>query len=90
MVVDLYHGDVVTSFADAATSGIRGIIHKATQGTRVADSAYGARRGNAADVGLLWGAYHFATARTSERSRALSWRRAARSCHACRARLRAA
>jgi GH25 family lysozyme M1 (1,4-beta-N-acetylmuramidase) len=61
MVVDLYHGDVVTSFADAATSGIRGIIHKATQGTRVADSAYGARRGNAADVGLLWGAYHFAT-----------------------------
>ena len=61
MVVDLYHGDVVTSFADAATSGIRGIIHKATQGTRVADSAYDARRGNAADVGLLWGAYHFAT-----------------------------
>jgi len=61
MVVDLYHGDVVTSFADAAKSGIRGIIHKATQGTRIADSAYEARRRNATDAGLLWGAYHFAT-----------------------------
>ena len=61
MVVDLYHGDAVTSFADAAKSGIRGIIHKATQGTTIADSAYAARRKSALAAGLLWGAYHFAT-----------------------------
>lgn len=61
LVVDLYHGDVVTSFADAAKAGIRGIIHKATQGTKIVDSAYAARRKSATDAGLLWGAYHFAT-----------------------------
>lgn len=61
MVVDLYHGDAVTSFAAAAKSGIRGIIHKATQGTTIVDSAYAPRRKSATDAGLLWGAYHFAT-----------------------------
>ena len=58
-VVDLYHGDGVTDFAAAYAFGIRGIIHKATQGTDIADPAYAARRKLAADAGLLWGAYHF-------------------------------
>jgi len=68
MVVDLYHGDVVTSFANAEKSSIRGIIHKATQGTRVADSAYEAHRKNANDASLLGG-------RIISRRTRTSWRR---------------
>jgi lysozyme len=58
-IVDLYHGDRVTDFAAAYAFGIRGVIHKATQGTGIADPAYAARRKLAADAGILWGAYHF-------------------------------
>lgn len=41
--------------------GIRGIIHKCTQGTAMVDQQYAIRRQPALDAGLLWGAYHFAT-----------------------------
>lgn len=58
-VVDLYHGDRVTDFAQAYAFGIRGIVHKASQGTDIADPVYAARRKLATDAGLLWGAYHF-------------------------------
>lgn len=58
-VLDLYHGDTVSSFDDAYTAGIRGIIHKATEGASFDDSAYAPRRSEALDSGLLWGAYHF-------------------------------
>lgn len=58
-VVDLYHGDRVVDFAKAHAFGIRGVIHKATQGIGIADPAYASRRKAAADAGLLWGAYHF-------------------------------
>lgn len=61
MVVDLYHGDTVSSFKLAAAQGIRGVIHKASQGTTVTDPAYASRRLAAKTAGLLWGAYHFAT-----------------------------
>jgi GH25 family lysozyme M1 (1,4-beta-N-acetylmuramidase) len=60
-VVDLYHLDDVTSFAQAAEAGIWGIIHKATTGATGQDSAYAARRGEALAAGLLWGAYHWGT-----------------------------
>lgn len=61
VVVDMYHGDAVTSFKLAAAQGIKGIIHKASQGTTVTDPAYAQRRIAAKAAGLLWGAYHFAT-----------------------------
>lgn len=61
VVVDLYHGDTVSSFKLAAAQGIRGIIHKASQGTTVTDDLYDMRRGRAKAADLLWGAYHFAT-----------------------------
>lgn len=61
-VIDLYHGDVVTSFADARTAGVRGIIHKATTGASGRDDLYHERRRAATDAGLLWGAYHWGTA----------------------------
>ena len=60
-VVDLYHNDTVTSFQQAADSGIWGIIHKATTGATGKDSGYPTRRQPALDAGLLWGAYHWGT-----------------------------
>jgi lysozyme len=60
-VVDLFHGDDVMSFDEAAASGIWGIIHKATTGATGQDDKYLARRREATDAGLLWGAYHWGT-----------------------------
>jgi lysozyme len=48
-------------FAKVAAFGVKGIIHKASQGTGVVDHKYAERRQDALDAGLLWGAYHFAT-----------------------------
>jgi GH25 family lysozyme M1 (1,4-beta-N-acetylmuramidase) len=61
-VVDVYHGDSVTSFQQAADAGLWAIIHKATTGATGHDSAYAARRPAALAAGLLWGAYHWGTA----------------------------
>lgn len=61
MVVDIYHGDTVSDLKATYASGIRGIIHKATQGVDVDDHAYAGRRVTAKGAGLLWGAYHFNT-----------------------------
>lgn len=58
-VIDLYHADAVSSFADAYGAGIRGIIHKATEGATLTDKLYAQRREMALDAGMLWGAYHF-------------------------------
>jgi len=60
-VVDIYHGDRVSSFNKAAESGIWGLIHKATTGESGKDKAYENRRKPATDAGLLWGAYHWGT-----------------------------
>jgi lysozyme len=60
-VVDIYHGDVVTDFARAQTSGLLGIIHKASEGARFTDTMYPLRRSRAVNAGLHWGAYHFLT-----------------------------
>jgi lysozyme len=61
-VVDIFHGDTVTSFADAAQSGIVGIIHKASTGATGQDPSYRRRMAGARQAGLLWGAYHWDTA----------------------------
>lgn len=61
LVIDIYHGDAVKSMKKVYKSGIRGVIHKATQGTNFEDSKYKIRRKNALAAGLLWGAYHFGT-----------------------------
>jgi len=60
-VVDIYRGDKVTSFTQAAQSGIVGVIHKATTGASGKDNAYADRRQPALAAGLLWGAYHWGT-----------------------------
>jgi len=60
MVLDLsHHNTVPQDFELAKKFGIRGIIHKATEGLGFKDKKYGARRSLAKDAGLLWGAYHF-------------------------------
>lgn len=55
------HGGPI-DFAAIAAFGIKGIIHKASQGTGNVDAQYTVRRQAAHDAGLLWGAYHFADA----------------------------
>src|SRR5260370_39715823 len=55
-VVDVYHGDRVSSFKKAADFGIWGIIHKATTGATGKDAKYPTRRKLASDAALLWGA----------------------------------
>lgn len=59
-VVDLSHHNEVASFHELAAAGVRGVIHKATQGVGFTDSEYAARKVRALSVNLLWGAYHFA------------------------------
>jgi lysozyme len=70
IVADIFHGDRVigdrpgepNGFIQAAAAGIKGIIHKATQGVVSADPLYAARRNMAAAAGVpLWGAYDFNT-----------------------------
>jgi Glycosyl hydrolases family 25 len=65
LVVDIYHGDGVTSFTAARNAGVLGIIHKATTGATGRDDAYRERREAALEAGLLWGAYHWGTNRSA-------------------------
>jgi GH25 family lysozyme M1 (1,4-beta-N-acetylmuramidase) len=67
-VIDIYHLDANDArggdgadFAKARAFGIRGVIHKATQGVGITDRLYAPRRKTAVDAGMLWGAYHFNT-----------------------------
>lgn len=62
VVVDLSHHNGSVDLAAAATDGVIGIIHKATQGTHYHDPMYNTNFHNAQGAGLLWGAYHFGTA----------------------------
>jgi len=69
VVVDVNHADasheengkiVDTIDFDAAYKwGIRGIVHKATEGEHFRDPLYASRRAKAIKAGMLWGAYHF-------------------------------
>ena len=61
-VIDISHHNEVISFDKIRAFGIVGIVHKATQGLAMVDDKYAKRRQAALDAGLLWGAYHFATA----------------------------
>lgn len=60
LVTDLSHHNSITDIKAVYDAGIRGVIHKATEGTYYKDPTYKARRQWALDNGLLWGAYHFA------------------------------
>lgn len=61
LVLDMYHGDVVNSWEAIWDAGIRGIIHKASQGASFRDKKYQMRRQPILDQGFLLGYYHFGT-----------------------------
>jgi lysozyme len=58
-IIDLSHHNTVSSFQQIKSSGILGVIHKATQGTRFVDAEFADRRRGALSAGLLFGSYHF-------------------------------
>lgn len=59
LVADISHHNTVTDLAATYAAGIRGVIHKASQGAAASDPTYAKRRKDAVAAGLLFGAYHF-------------------------------
>jgi lysozyme len=59
-VLDISHHNTVNDLDAVAAAGIWGIIHKATEGTSYVDDKYAGRKKGFLEIGLLWGAYHFA------------------------------
>jgi len=60
-IIDIFHGDNIDVAKVQKNDGIVAVIHKA-QGAHFTDASYTARKKQALDLGLLWGAYHFGTA----------------------------
>src|SRR5262245_33913930 len=60
-VIDISQGVSVTDFRQVRQSGMRGVIHKASEGGDFADGACARRRPQAEAAGLLWGTYHYGT-----------------------------
>lgn len=61
-IIDIFHRDATDLAKVQKNDGIIAVIHKATQGAFFTDARYTARKKQAEDLGLLWGAYHFGTA----------------------------
>jgi lysozyme len=61
IIIDLSHHNSKVDFDKVRLDGIRGVIHKATQGQSFVDPMYGTRQTKAVEAGVLWGAYHFGT-----------------------------
>ena len=59
-IIDIYHNTVI-DLAAAKAGGIVAVIHKATEGATVQDAEFAERRAQARELGLLWGAYHYAS-----------------------------
>jgi lysozyme len=64
-VIDISRSVTVTDLRQVRRSGIRGVIHKASEGGDYGDSACAARRPQAEAAGLLWGTYHYGTGQMS-------------------------
>lgn len=60
-IIDINHNDDI-DLGSLAAAGVVAVIHKATEGATFQDPLYASRRAQAAQLGLLWGAYHFGTA----------------------------
>lgn len=61
VIIDLSHHNGPVDLQKAASDGIAGVIHKATQGLTYVDPMFATNRQKAATAGLLFGAYHFGT-----------------------------
>ena len=62
-VIDLSHNNTLTddAFHQFQSVGIQAVLHKATQGLTMDDPAFADRKARAAEIGMPFGAYHFAT-----------------------------
>jgi lysozyme len=59
-VIDLSHHNLIAKdLIPARDAGVRGVIHKLTEGTVMTDTTAKARYFLAQQAGLLWGLYHF-------------------------------
>lgn len=58
-VIDISHYQDVNDWQKVYDFGIRGVINKATEGTKYIDSTFAIRRKPVQDHGMLYGAYHF-------------------------------
>lgn len=59
-VIDLSHYNAIPqSLKPAYAAGVRGVVHKATEGMGALDVKAGARMHLAREANLLWGLYHF-------------------------------
>jgi GH25 family lysozyme M1 (1,4-beta-N-acetylmuramidase) len=59
--IDISHWqDGEMDFDKARRAGVKFVVHKATEGTGMRDPLHDQRRGEVAQAGLAWGAYHFA------------------------------
>ena len=61
LVIDVSHWNNVGDWGAVYGAGVRGVIHKYSEGGTYVDPAYAGRRAAAKAAGLLWGRYHFAT-----------------------------
>jgi lysozyme len=61
IVIDISHWDREVDFQSVASSGVVGVMQKATQGQLDVDPTYNGNRIKAIGASLLWGAYHFGT-----------------------------
>lgn len=59
VILDCYYSNTIPSFQKARDSGLRGVIHKCSEGTTFADPLYAKRKTEIASLGMLFGAYHF-------------------------------
>lgn len=57
-VIDISHYQSNVDWAKLAASGVKAVIHKASQGSDHQDDLYSDHRVKATAAGLLWGAYH--------------------------------
>jgi len=60
-VIDISHHNTITNWQSVVNDGVVAVVHKATEGRDYRDKEYHGRKQKAADVGLLWGSYHFSS-----------------------------
>lgn len=59
-VIDLsHHNTIAKDLTAAKDAGVRGVIHKLTDGVAMSDNTAKARKFLCDQAGLLWGLYHF-------------------------------
>jgi hypothetical protein len=61
VIIDISAYQPNVNFSEVWNSGVRAIIHRASQGAYYTDPYYAKHKAEAKEHGFLWGAYHFGT-----------------------------